>query len=78
MSVSGYHASFKQITQTSPIQYLKRCRLLKAQAILSRQSCGVSQVASEVGYTSISQFSRDYKKAFGYPPTQEQGIGIPA
>lgn len=78
MSVSGFHASFKQITQTSPIQYLKRCRLLKAQAMLSRRSCSVSQIASEVGYTSISQFSRDYRKAFGYSPTQEQGIGIVA
>ena len=78
MSVSGFHASFKQITQTSPIQYLKRCRLLKAQAMLSRRSYSVSQIASEVGYTSISQFSRDYRKAFGYSPTQEQGMGIVA
>lgn len=78
MSVSGFHASFKQVTQTSPIQYLKRCRLLQAQSKISGRFGSMSQIASEVGYTSMSQFSRDYKKLFGHPPSQERVVNLSA
>lgn len=49
ISVSGFHAGFKQVTQTSPIQYLKRCRLLRAQALISRKLASIATIASQVG-----------------------------
>lgn len=72
MSVSSFHHHFKMIVGSSPLQYLKRLRLLKAQMLLNRGHMNVSQVALEVGYKSIHQFSRDYKRYFGVPPTKDK------
>ncbi|NLQ17154.1 AraC family transcriptional regulator [Marinomonas sp. M1K-6] len=71
MSVSSFHHHFKSITGSSPLQYLKRLRLLKAQMLLNQGYLNVSQVSLEVGYNSIHQFSRDYKRYFGLPPTKD-------
>lgn len=72
MSVSSFHHHFKEITGSSPVQYLKRLRLLKAQMLLNQRIKNVSQIALEVGYKSVHQFSRDYKRYFGVSPTQEK------
>ncbi|MGP8291039.1 AraC family transcriptional regulator [Vreelandella zhanjiangensis] len=72
MSVSTFHHYFKQITRASPAQYLKRLRLIKAQQLLSQQKHNVNQAALAVGYHSVPQFSRDYKRYFGESPLQHR------
>ncbi|MDT8895256.1 AraC family transcriptional regulator [Halomonas sp. I1] len=72
MSPSTFHQHFKEIVQASPLQYLKRLRLLKAQQLLAQKTCNVNQAASAVGYRSVSQFSRDYKRYFGISPLQHR------
>lgn len=72
MSVSTFHQYFKQITHASPAQYLKRLRLIKAQQLLSQQRHNVNQAALAVGYRSVPQFSRDYKRYFGESPLQHR------
>ncbi|MBU2711273.1 AraC family transcriptional regulator [Zooshikella harenae] len=72
MSLSTFHHHFKQVTRSSPIQYLKRLRLIKAQLLLSHDEFNVTQTASAVGYKSINQFSRDYKRYFGVSPIQDK------
>lgn len=72
MSPSTFHQHFKEIVQASPLQYLKRLRLLKAQQLLAQKSCNVNQAALAVGYRSVSQFSRDYKRYFGTAPLQHR------
>lgn len=71
MSQSTFHEHFKRTTLLSPMQYLKRVRLLKAQQMLMGEGLGVAQVAHRVGYQSASQFSREYKRHFARPPTDE-------
>lgn len=68
MSVSTFHQHFKEVTHTSPIQYIKRLRLLKAQQLLAQHSFNVNQTSMEVGYRSVHHFSRDYKRYFGISP----------
>lgn len=70
MSASHFHHHFKRTTQQSPLQYLKRLRLLKARAMLGQQRMNVARAASEVGYRSTSQFSREYKRYFGVSPSR--------
>ncbi|WFF43479.1 AraC family transcriptional regulator [Salinicola endophyticus] len=70
MSASHFHHHFKRTTQQSPLQYLKRLRLLKARALLGQQRMNVARAASEVGYRSTSQFSREYKRYFGVSPSR--------
>lgn len=71
MSISTFHEHFKRSTLLSPVQYLKRLRLLKAQQLLTADGLGVAQVALRVGYQSASQFSREYKRYFERSPVGE-------
>lgn len=71
MSTSTFHEHFKRSTLLSPVQYLKRLRLLKAQQLLAADGLGVAQVALQVGYQSASQFSREYKRYFERSPVEE-------
>ncbi|MGE8352067.1 MAG: AraC family transcriptional regulator N-terminal domain-containing protein [Pseudomonas protegens] len=76
MSTSTFHEHFKRSTLLSPVQYLKRLRLLKAQQLLLGEGLGVAQVAHRVGYQSTSQFSREYKRYFERNPGDERAIAL--
>lgn len=68
MSASALHERFKQVTTLSPMQYLKNLRLHRAHTlILSGET--VNQACYAVGYQSASQFSREFKRFFGFAPS---------
>jgi AraC-like DNA-binding protein len=71
MSASSFHKHFKTITSTTPLQYQKELRLLEARQLLKTGSASVTTVAFEVGYESTSQFSREYARKFGVPPSHD-------
>jgi AraC-like DNA-binding protein len=71
MSVPAFHAHFKAITQTSPMQYLKSTRLHQARLLMVRQDLTAEAACRAVGYTSTSQFSREFKRLFGMTPAAE-------
>ncbi len=70
MSASSFHRAFKGVTGESPLQYLKKLRLLKAKEALVFQGLRVEEAAYEVGYVSPSQFSREFKRYFSVPPSE--------
>jgi len=72
MSISAFHKAFKQVTLHSPLQYLKVTRLHKAKQMLQNENQSVAQAAYAVGYQSSSQFSREFKKQFGFSPNQTE------
>ncbi|MBY4767485.1 AraC family transcriptional regulator [Burkholderia ambifaria] len=71
MSVPSFHSHFKAITQVSPMQYLKSTRLHQARLLMVRQDLTAEAAGYAVGYTSPSQFSREFKRLFGLTPAQE-------
>lgn len=71
MSIPSFHSHFKAITQTSPMQYLKSTRLHQARLLMVRQDLNVEAACHAVGYTSASQFSREFRRLFGASPTAE-------
>lgn len=71
MSVSAFHKHFKTITSTTPLQYQKELRLLEARRLLKTGAASVTTAAFDVGYESPSQFSREYSRKFGAPPSQD-------
>ncbi len=73
MSVSTFHHTFKEMTATSPIQYVKRIRLDRARQLMVHEGHNVSTAAMNVGYESVSQFSREFKRLFGASPAEEAG-----
>lgn len=70
MATSTFHKHFKAITAMSPLQFQKRLRLEQAHRLLLHQRCDVSIACFAVGYASTQQFSREYRRLFGYPPGQ--------
>ncbi|MCB0678465.1 MAG: AraC family transcriptional regulator [Saprospiraceae bacterium] len=72
MSVSSFHQHFKEITGSSPLQYQKTLRLLEAQRLLTVGEQSVAETALEVGYESPTQFSREYARMFGVPPSRQR------
>ncbi|MGV8870057.1 MAG: AraC family transcriptional regulator N-terminal domain-containing protein [Janthinobacterium svalbardensis] len=75
MSVSSFHAHFKSITSLTPLQYQKQLRLLQARRLIVTRAANASQAAYQVGYESASQFSREYTRMFGTPPSRERVVG---
>ncbi len=68
MSASALHRHFRAVTAMSPLQFTKRIRLQEARALLIAGADDVARVGSQVGYASPTQFSREYRRLFGYPP----------
>jgi len=68
MSVSTFHARFKAVTASSPLQYLKNVRLHKALLLMVHEGADAGTAALQVGYESASQFSREFKRRFGNGP----------
>lgn len=71
MSVAAFHQYFKQVTTTSPLQYLKRIRLDHARRLMTQEGYNASTAAYAVGYESPSQFSREFKRLFGVTPVED-------
>ena len=71
MSASSFHKHFKAITGATPLQYQKELRLLEARRLLKTGGASVTTAAYDVGYESPSQFSREYARKFGVPPSQD-------
>jgi len=61
---------FRQITGTTPLQYLTNLRLHQAAALLRRTDRSISQIAAEVGFDDVGYMSRCFKNQFGMTPTQ--------
>ena len=74
LSAAAFHAHFKTVTATSPIQYLKATRLHKARLLMIQDGVSASRASSRVGYESASQFSREFKRLFGRTPVEEQRL----
>jgi transcriptional regulator GlxA family with amidase domain len=55
----------------SPIQFQKQIRLHEARARLIAEPGNVAGIGYAVGYDSPSQFSREYRRMFGAPPSRD-------
>ena len=71
MSASALHRHFRAATGMTPLQYHKAVRLREARALMLGGGLSASAAGHRVGYASPSQFSREYRRAFGAPPTRD-------
>ncbi|MGB3485044.1 MAG: AraC family transcriptional regulator [Mycobacterium sp.] len=70
MSSSHLHRRFRAVTAMSPLQFQKRIRLQQARTLLLARPGDIAGVGHAVGYDSASQFTREYRRLFGAPPSQ--------
>ncbi len=71
MSVSLFHQKFKSAVGMGPLQCQKRLRLTEARRLMLDENYNVTEASLEVGYESVSQFTRDYRKMFGMKPKED-------
>lgn len=71
MSVSSFHQKFKKAVGMGPLQCQKTLRLMEGRRLMLVEAKNVTEAAFEVGYESLSQFIRDYRRMFGRPPNKD-------
>jgi AraC-like DNA-binding protein len=75
MSLTAFHKHFKHMTSLTPGQYQKRLRLIEARSLMLNEGFSATSAAFEVGYESISQFTREYRRMFQVPPKRD-ALGV--
>lgn len=68
MSRTSFYETFRDVMHMSPLQYAKSVKLHKAQTFI-KEGKNASEAGYLVGYNSPAQFSREYKRHFGYVPS---------
>jgi AraC-like DNA-binding protein len=68
-SPNYFSEKFKEATGTTFVKYVARTRFEKAAALLRDADLRVSEIAFAVGFQSLSQFNRVFKKLAGKSPT---------
>jgi len=71
MSVTSFHRHFRALTSMTPIQFQKQIRLHEARTRLLAEPGDIAGAGFAVGYDSPSQFSREYRRMFGTPPSRD-------
>jgi AraC-like DNA-binding protein len=80
MAPSTFNRHFRELAMLSPLQYQKQIRLSEAQRLMLLEGKDAGAASFAVGYESVSQFSREYKRMFGASPAKNikaQLQGIP-
>ena len=71
MSASAFHQHFREQTSLTPLQFQKQLRLIEARRLMLAEAAPIAVAAHAVGYESVSQFTREYGRLFGMPPSRD-------
>ena len=69
-SVRYFCKVFKKSTSMTFVDYLTRLRIEKSKNLLLNPNKRISEIAYQVGFDSLTQFNRSFKKLSGQTPTQ--------
>lgn len=68
MGQTTFYENFRSVMHVSPLQYAKSLKLHKAQQLI-KEGRKANEAGYLVGYNSPAQFSREYKRHFGFAPS---------
>ncbi|WP_270945041.1 AraC family transcriptional regulator [Vibrio parahaemolyticus] len=71
MSKSSFYTHFRSMTSMTPLQFQKKLRLSEARRLMLTENLDAMAATFKVGYESQSQFSREYSRLFGAPPSKD-------
>lgn len=71
MSKSSFYTHFRSMTSMTPLQFQKKLRLSEARRLMLTKNLDAMAATFKVGYESPSQFSREYSRLFGAPPSKD-------
>ncbi len=68
MSRSAFAQRFSELMGDSPVDYLTRWRMTRAELMLRDSHVSVSAAAADLGYTDEAAFRKAFKRVHGYGP----------
>lgn len=77
VNVSANYLSekFKEVTGVNFVRYVGQTRTAKARDLLRNSDLRISEIAFAVGFQSLSQFNRTFKKLSGRSPSAFRAAG---
>ena len=72
LSRGHLHRKIKELTGTTPVDFLRNYRLNKAAALLREKKYTVSEIAYQTGFSSPAYFSKCFKAVYDITPTEFQ------
>jgi AraC-like DNA-binding protein len=69
-------SGFRQLFGTTVFGYLYQQRMKQAHELLQSSEANVTEIANQVGYTSLSAFSNAFKKFYGISPSQVRTVDL--
>ncbi len=70
MRTTSFCRFFKQITNLSFVQYLAEVRIQNAKRLLAQEHYSINEVCDYVGFQTISNFNKQFKRITGITPSQ--------
>lgn len=70
LSSSHFAHVFKETTDLTPLQFVTRQRITRAQQLIRETSRSLIDVGLEVGYSSASHFAQVFRSVVGVTPTE--------
>ena len=70
VSASRLTALFQQRLSITPADYIRRVKLEESKILIRAGEMNVSQIAAHLNYSSVQQFSRQFKTKFGVSPNE--------
>jgi len=70
MSRQQMHRKFRALVNQSATEFIRTIRLKKAAELLSQKSGTVSEIAYDVGFNTLSYFTKSFQEQFGMAPSE--------
>ena len=70
MSRQQMHRKFRALVNQSATEFIRTIRLKKAAELLSQKSGTVSEIAYDVGFNTLSYFTKSFQEHFGMTPSE--------
>lgn len=72
LSRGHLHRKIKELTGTTPVDFLRNYRLGKAAQLLKQKQYSVSEIAYQTGFSSPAYFSKCFKAVYNMTPSEFQ------
>lgn len=70
ISRTNLHRKLKALTGTSATEFIRKIRLQRAAQLVQQNTLTVSEIAYQVGFESLSYFSKSFQEEFGMSPSE--------
>lgn len=78
LSRGHLHRKIKELTGTTPVDFLRNYRLKKAAALLRQKQMNINEIAYSTGFSSAAYFAKCFKAAYDLTPKEYQHTTEPA